>query len=289
MPRLLLYSISALWVIYVYTFSPFLGRPYFAAFHSFCGFQKALGSLEGVKNTLALKAHMKKESRVLETSGPNQLWQTPRGQFWIVGNGPEIPDNIALVLAEQQALIYGAVRSGDIVLDCGADVGTFTRSALNSGAAKVVSIEPSPEKGVCMRKTFAAEIIAGKVMVVSKGVWKESGELKLYGDSIVDKRTSDGPIVPLVTIDSLVAELQLPRVDFIKMDIEGAEKQALAGARNTLQRFKPRLAIATEHLPDDVVKIPETIKGIVPDYSTACGPCEFEAGRFRPQVLYFNR
>lgn len=245
--------------------------------------------MESVKKTLALKARMKKESRLLKTSGTNQLWQTPRGQFWIVGDGLEIPDTIALVLAEQESLIYGTVHFGDIVLDCGADIGTFTRSALNSGAAKVIAVEPSPEKSACMRKTFDAEIKAGKVVVVPKGVWKEAGELKLYGDSIVDKRSANGAMVPLVTIDSLVSELHLPRVDFIKMDIEGAEKQALTGARGTLQRFKPRLAIATEHLPDDAIKIPETITGLVSDYSIACGPCEFEAGRFRPQVLYFSR
>jgi FkbM family methyltransferase len=42
-------------------------------------------------------------------------------------------------------------------------------------------------------------------------------------------------VVPLTTIDKLVSELNLPRVDFIKMDIEGAEKLALTGGRATIQ------------------------------------------------------
>jgi len=56
---------------------------------------------------------------------------------------------------------------------------------------------------------------------------------------------------PLTTIDKLSPELGISRVDFIKMDIEGAEKQALNGARATLAKYKPELAIATEHYATD--------------------------------------
>ena len=65
-----------------------------------------------------------------------------------------------------------------------------------------------------------------------------------------------GTQVLLTTIDKIVEELQLERVDFIKMDIEGAERKALAGARNTLAERKPRLALAGYHLEDDQTKIP---------------------------------
>jgi len=62
--------------------------------------------------------------------------------------------------------------------------------------------------------------------------------------------------VPLTTVDDLVSELKLRRVDFIKMDIAGAEKRALLGARSTLVTYTPRLVIAAEHLPDDGEAIP---------------------------------
>jgi len=54
-------------------------------------------------------------------------------------------------------------------------------------------------------------------------------------------------IFPTTTLDQLVLCGDIPRVDFIKMDIEGSELKALKGAEGTLRRFKPRLAISLYH------------------------------------------
>jgi hypothetical protein len=58
--------------------------------------------------------------------------------------------------------------------------------------------------------------------------------------------------VPTTSLDSLVASGELERVDFIKLDIEGAESAALKGAEQTLRRFTPRLALAAYHQFDDM-------------------------------------
>jgi len=194
-------------------------------------------------------------------------------------------------LAEQFMKIYGsgrfAVRPGDVVLDCGADVGDFTRQALQMGASMVVAIEPSPMKHVCLQRNLEHEISQGKVIVYPKGVWNTDSTLTLYVDSVVEKRSDDGVVVPLTTIDKLVSELNLPRVDFIKMDIEGAEVPALQGAAATLARYRPRMSISTEHYPDDVFKITQVVRTAVPSYRSACGMCAFMAGRVRPYVMHF--
>jgi FkbM family methyltransferase len=72
-------------------------------------------------------------------------------------------------------------------------------------------------------------------------------------------RGGKGPVVPLTTIDKLVDELRLPSVDFVKMDIEGAEMQALKGAVATVRRFHPRMAISVEHRPSDPDRILELV------------------------------
>jgi len=253
-----------------------------------CPFANTMSSVDSVLAIRASTERIRKASRLLQEDGDLQQWDTPRGRFWMPRASASLEP---LVLAEQENEIYGkgprAVQPGDVVLDCGADIGTFTRTALGHGAGTVVAIDPSPEKEPCLRRTFEKEIAAGRVIVVAKGVWNEETTLKLYDDSgsVVDRRGKSVDI-QLTTIDKLVAELKLPRVDFIKMDIEGAEKPALAGARDTIVKFRPRLSIATEHLFDDAVAIPRTVREMSPGYKLVCGPCEWADGHIRPQTVY---
>jgi FkbM family methyltransferase len=227
-----------------------------------------------------------------------ERWQTPYGPFWIpTGQKYILPFN----LAEMETRIYGEgahyVQPGDTVLDCGANVGTFARFALDAGAAKVVAIEPSPENVECLRRNFSAEIAAGRVILVPKGVWHEEGTLDLFvdpanraADSVVVHRDSATAVikVPLVTIDHLAGEFKLDRVDFIKMDIEGAETNALRGAKAVIARHHPRMSISAYHLPADPDEIPRIVKEVWPEARVRCGPCNYEDGRLRPDVLFFD-
>ena len=180
-----------------------------------------------------------------------KLIQTPRGTFWEPATAGS---EVLAQLSEVESKYWAAsppVHRNDIVLDCGANVGVFTRAALDYGARRVVAIEPSPDNLECLRRNFAAEIGSGRVILCPKGVWDREEILTLYQsdhasalDSFVRSNEAHaGPRIPLTTIDKLVAELQLDRVDFIKMDIEGAEPRALEGARETLARFRPRLEL----------------------------------------------
>src|SRR5262249_40376844 len=150
--------------------------------------------------------------------------------------------------------------------DCGANIGDFTRSALVDGAALVVSIEISPDNLECLRRNFHDELAAGRVVVVSDGVWDGDAKLKLHTskvfgsgiDTVVlhDEGMNEGPEVNLTTIDKTVARLHLPRVDMIKLDVEGAEFRGLVGARETVRKYHPRVAFDSEDFSmDDVRKI----------------------------------
>ncbi|MEK7752345.1 MAG: FkbM family methyltransferase, partial [Acidobacteriota bacterium] len=130
-----------------------------------------------------------------------------------------------------------------------------------------------------------------------KGVWSADSTLTL---SVSRQNTSMGSVmidrnagsiqVPLTTLDKLVAELKLERVDYIKMDIEGAEREALKGAAQTLRRFKPRLMLDSYHLPDDPEVLPKVIASMQLAYRLMCGACEpsdKDGARWVPHVLYF--
>jgi FkbM family methyltransferase len=227
-----------------------------------------------------------------------EQFSTPGRDFWIqrkgaTKNGKEL---LIYLLAEQSwvaELNREHVKPGDVVLDCGAHVGTFTDIALRRGASKVVSIEPDPVNLECLRRNFPQEIAAGRVVIVPKGVWSREQIITLYAGaensgmgSMVTDQHAGKVEVPVTTIDKLAAELQLPRVDFIKMDIEGAEREALRGAVQTLARDLPRLMLDSYHLPDDMQVLPAIIHQANPRYSMRCGPCE--EGTFVPHVTFYR-
>ena len=140
-----------------------------------------------------------------------------------------------------------AVKPGDIVVDCGAHVGVFTAKALSLGAAKVIAVEPQSRNLECLRRNFPSEIKDGRLVLVPKAVWSSEGTMNLNFNafnpaaSSLVKPGDGGQIeVQLTTIDLLVAELRLSRVDFIKLDIEDAEREALKGAKDTIRKHHPR-------------------------------------------------
>lgn len=213
---------------------------------------------------------------------------------------------IEFVLAEQLTRVYGdgeyRVRKGDIVLDCGANMGTFVHEALSAGAKLVVAIEPSPGNVEAMKRTFAREIEQGRVIVYPKGVWHQDDvlEMMVYDNSALDtfvmaeRREASGKKarklqLPLTTIDKLVRELGLERVDYIKMDVEGAERKAIAGGAETIRKWRPRMSIATENLDDDYLKVPEAVKAVRADYTATCILCRnVQLLVTRPDILHFN-
>jgi hypothetical protein len=104
---------------------------------------------------------------------------------------------------------------------------------------------------------------------------------------VIDTQHAKSVRVPLTTIDRIAAELKPARVNFIKMDIEGAEKHALAGGRETIQRFHPRMSISSEHLADDAQKIPQVVLGIRSEFHVEYADCQDQGSRLSPLVLQF--
>lgn len=247
-----------------------------------------------------VRQQWEKRSKHLETDAQGfSLWETPAGPFWMPPGAN--PVFLFGVFAEQDRNVYGmgdfGVRPGDVVIDCGANLGAFVHKALSCGAKKVVAVEISPNTAECLRRNFARQIEAGQVIVYPKGMWHQEDTLQLRvhpensGENTVvmdPDGAAVGPVVPLTTIDNMVRELKLETVSFIKMDIEGAEQNALRGAKETLARFHPRLALTSYHLPEDVTRIPQIARSAWPQYAMSCGPCGIVDRQIRPDILYFS-
>ena len=105
------------------------------------------------------------------------------------------------------------------------------------------------------------------VEVFPKGLWKQEEVLHFTrsgDDGTGSFIGNDGTAT--VQVDSIDHILQGERADFIKMDIEGSELSALEGAKHTIQKYKPWMAICLYHKPDDIFEIPLYIKKLVPEY-----------------------
>ena len=152
------------------------------------------------------------------------------------------------------------IEEGDVVLDVGGHLGTFALFALGRGARRVVVFEPEPRNYACLQRTLASQVRAGEVILVKAAAWSEPTILRFSGDNQVGHVDEQGEIeVEAVTIDRTVERLGLQNVDFIKMDIEGAEVDALEGARGTIARFGPRMSLSIYHRPDHPTEVPRVV------------------------------
>jgi hypothetical protein len=86
------------------------------------------------------------------------------------------------------------------------------------------------------------------------------------GSDITHRFDGNGDVVCEVkALDSV--DIEVHGKLCIKMDIEGYELKALEGARETIMKYKPNLAICVYHKPNDIWEIPKYIKSINPEYS----------------------
>lgn len=147
------------------------------------------------------------------------------------------------------------IQEGDTVIDAGAFPGVFTVYAAKKAGrnGKVVALEPDEENMEKLKKNVRLNGLEN-VEFVQKGLWDSEGKLKfdergLKSSRIVDS-SEEGTLIDVCDIDSLVENLDIENVDFIKMDIEGAEIEALEGAEKVLREQSPKVAVASYHVRD---------------------------------------
>jgi FkbM family methyltransferase len=171
---------------------------------------------------------------------------------------------------------------GDIVIDAGACWGEttlyFAHEAGSSGSVYAFEFIPS-NLAVTKQNLRNNPSLAANVTIVEHPVWRDSGLTLYYTDdgpgSYVSpdylKRDAWDGTVSTVTIDGTASTRDLPRIDFIKMDIEGAELAALQGAEDSIRRYRPKLAISLYHAPEDFDSIPRYLSELDLDYDFYLG------------------
>ena len=152
-------------------------------------------------------------------------------------------------------------RRGDHLIDAGACFGdTALAFASTAGAdGRVYAFDMVPTHCRIMRRNLDMNpALAGRITLLPCGVSAVDRNIGMTPAEDVGVNPAahlDFDKYPVRRIDSLVDEGVVKRVDFIKMDIEGSELDALCGAEASLRRWRPRLAISIYHRPEDYFSI----------------------------------
>ncbi len=163
------------------------------------------------------------------------------------------------------------VTNGDVVIDGGGCYGDTALyfAALAGPTGAVVSFEFMEDNLRIFRDNLSLNAALSKrISVIPKALWNRSGQTLTFDSNGPGTRISSGPAaavarkVESVSIDDVAKTAPLPRIDFIKLDIEGSELSALHGAVETITRFKPNLAVSLYHNLDDFLTIPQWIQSL---------------------------
>lgn len=157
------------------------------------------------------------------------------------------------------------VEPGDVVVDAGGCYGDtalyFSHKAGESG--RIYSFEFMPDNIRVFNKNMELNpALSGAVDLVERPLWSSSGtKLFVEGSGPATHvtsvpRTDDARAVLTLSIDDLLKEVKASKLDFIKMDIEGAELEALKGGVESIRKYRPKLAISIYHKLHDFWDIP---------------------------------
>jgi FkbM family methyltransferase len=143
------------------------------------------------------------------------------------------------------------VRPNTVVIDVGANVGFFTLQFASwvMEGGRVIALEPEVVNYESLRRTVARAGLSAVVETVQAAVSDVTGTgfLQLNPAHPGDHKLGPtGVAVATTTVDSLLSARGWPEVSLIKIDVQGAEARVLAGARQTLERFRPVLFLEVE-------------------------------------------
>lgn len=167
-------------------------------------------------------------------------------------------------IADEGPYEYHQVRleAGDIVIDAGANIGEFAAMAGVKGC-KAYAFEPMPE----IIETYLTKTAEWNpnITVCPYALFDKKDEISFHqgasfsGSTAVKDEKKVSVTAKCIDLDTFVEENKLSRVDFIKADIEGAERNLLMGAKRVLRDFAPKISICTYHLPDD----PQVLRSLI--------------------------
>ena len=167
---------------------------------------------------------------------------------------------------ELYSMKYVRPEPGDIVFDIGGykgDTALFFADAVGK-RGKVFTFEPVRKNYMDIVDNVSLNGLGHIIVPINKGASYISGTVKAMvvepgaAWSFIDEFNGN-EAVEMTTIDEFVREKNVSRVDFIKIDVEGWEENAISGAKDTIKLFKPKLVVSLYHKTSDLIVLPLAI------------------------------
>lgn len=164
--------------------------------------------------------------------------------------------------AENFGFLEDSCKPGAVIIDIGAHIGLFSVIAaqVTGKTGKVYAFEPAPSTFALLQKTVVINHEEQVIESFQQAVGAETGKITFFvsdgqadnSNSLVnykDDRLMQGIDVAVTSIDNFVKEKNISKLDFIKIDVEGAEYDTLRGAAETLKKLKPFCIVAIHPEP----------------------------------------
>lgn len=180
------------------------------------------------------------------------------------------------------------VKPGDVIVDAGSAYGSYAMAALVMGAEKIFCWSPEQDEYMLFTASLDLNGWLRKVVVRRDGLWSRPGAVVPYSferptsfhehardaaaeaAGYVRRRNEMMPrAFPVSTIDNVVLyEHEAAKVDWLKVDVEGAEVEVIKGASELITRFKPKILVENHLFKDPSMKenVEALIKLLVPSY-----------------------
>ena len=167
------------------------------------------------------------------------------------------------------------LKEGDIIIDAGSNIGLFSLFASKYYNCQCYAFEPSKKVLPILEENINSNNLDDFIHICPYGLSNTNGTVtfnihqnNIGGSSMVIAQNSDNDTdeIQCVSLDSWAKENNITRIDFIKADIEGAERLLLQGATYVLQTLQPKISICTYHFPDDKQVLTNLIKKANPNY-----------------------
>jgi FkbM family methyltransferase len=178
----------------------------------------------------------------------------------VYSDGQYFPQDIVF-LGKKEVFFDGGAFTGDTIQ-------AFLKNCGNA-FEHIFAFEPDAENFAGLER-FLGKLpgsVASKITALQKGLWDRSEERRMRGTGTgvrVEENALTGNNAKLIALDE-IGNGSVPAT-FVKMDVEGAERRALLGARKTVETHRPKLAVCVYHKPEDLYVIPMLIHELNPKY-----------------------